>query len=425
MKLPKLLRGKKPVSGDDASPGESVLAREAPRRRAVTGSLQILVVVGLILAALIFARGPDSSEQPDFTMMADTTTKPLVAVVRPEPRATQLSVSVTGTITVRNRVALTPQITGRVASVSPLLRPGGTFAAGEQLLRIEPRDFELALRQAQADIANAISTLKLRRAEGDAARQNYAILNPGEAVPPLVAKVPQIEQARAQLAAARARADIAALDLSRTRFSLPFAGRITSSTAEVGQLLSRGQPFGEAFALDSVEVVAPIAPDDLARIAPAQGRLALVHVDAASLPAGNGSSSLTARVERVSAELDERTRFARIYLNFLNAGEPTGLAGDEGEQPLAASLPPGTFVDLDINGPLLQDTFELPDAADQLNGQVWVVTDGKLAGRMPVMHGRRQGSFVVDAFEYGTGIVVGAVPAAREGLEVDTAEQGS
>ena len=422
MRFPKLLRGKEPGVGDEAPSGEAVLGREAPRRRALTGSLQILVVVVLILAALIFARGPDSSEQPDFTMMTDTTTKPLVSVVRPEPRSTTLSVSVTGTITVRNRVALTPQITGRVASVSPLLRPGGAFAAGEQLLRIEARDFQLALRQAQADIANAVSTLKLRVAEGDAARQNYAILNPGERVPPLVAKVPQIEQARAQLAAARARADIAALDLSRTRFSLPFAGRITSNTAEVGQLLSRGQPFAEAFALDSVEVVAPIAPDDLARIAPAEGRVALVHVDAASLPAGSRNASLTARVERVSAELDERTRFARIYLNF---DEPTGRAGRERSKPLSASLPPGTFVDLDINGPLLPGTFELPDAADQLNGQVWVVTDGRLEGRTPVMHGRRQGSFVVDAFEYGTGIVIGAVPAAREGLEVDTAELGT
>ena len=115
-----------------------------------------------------------------------------------------------------------------------------------------------------------------------------------------------------------------------------------------------------------------------------------------------------------------RTRFARIYLNF---EEATGRAGRERDQPLAASLPPGTFVDLDINGPVLPGTFELPDAADQLNGQVWIVADGKLAQRTPLMHGRRQGSFVVDAFDYGAGIVIGAVPAAREGLEVDTAEQ--
>ena len=266
------------------------------------------------------------------------------------------------------------------------------------------------LRQARADIANALSTLRLRRAEGDAARQNYAILHPGEGVPPLVAKVPQIEQAQAQLAAARARADIAQLDLSRTRFTLPFAGRVIETTAEVGQVLTRGQPFGQAFALDAVEVVAPIAPDDLARISPAVGRAAEVRVDPAALPASAaGNTVIAARVERVSAELDERTRFARVYLTFDNAPD----------------LPPGTFVDIHIDGPTLGGTYRLPEAADQLNGQVWIVADGKLARRQPTIRGRVDGGFVVEAFDYNSGIVLGAVPAAREGLAVEVAGAGT
>jgi len=41
------------------------------------------------------------------------------------------------------------QDTGRVAVVSPNLRAGGSFAAGEELLVIDPSDFELAVEQAQ------------------------------------------------------------------------------------------------------------------------------------------------------------------------------------------------------------------------------------------------------------------------------------
>ena len=53
----------------------------------------------------------------------------------------------------------------------------------------------------------------LQVAKSDAAKANYALLNPGKSVPSLVALTPQIAQAEAQLAAARSRAAIAALDL--------------------------------------------------------------------------------------------------------------------------------------------------------------------------------------------------------------------
>ena len=54
MKFPKLLQRKDTVPGNEAPEGEAVLGREArPRRRALMGTLQILVVVALILAALI------------------------------------------------------------------------------------------------------------------------------------------------------------------------------------------------------------------------------------------------------------------------------------------------------------------------------------------------------------------------------------
>lgn len=367
----------------------------AGRGRRIAGPIQILAVAVFLVAAVFFSRAPSKEDVlgAESSTLVQMAPAPVVRVIRPVVETTTLTVVTTGSVNVRNHVALTPQITGRVARVSPNLRAGGAFEAGEELLVIETSDFELAVEQALADVASAESTLLLQQAEGDAARQNYAILHPGEAVPPLVARVPQIEQAKSRLASAKARSKVAALELSRTRFSLPFAGHVTEAAAEVGQLLTRGQAFGRAFALDAVEAEGFISQDDLRRISPAVGRRATVRA---------GGTALSAKVERVSAELDQRTRFARLFLSFEEV----------------SALPPGTFVDMEIEGPALANTFTLPEAAEQVGTEVWIVDGARLEVVRPTVRGRGVAGIVVDAFDYADGVVIGAVPGGRRGLSV-------
>ena len=384
------------VDGDPPALDEAD-ADPAPGKRRLLGPVQIIVVIMLLLGALYYARSPgrDNGGPPVFANAQDEDPLPIVDVTRPVPSPTVLKVVATGTVNVRNYVALTPQVGGRVVSISSALRAGGAFSADQELLVIDPRDFELALDQARADIAAAQSNLMLQRAQSDAARSNYALLHPNENVPPLVARVPQIAQAIAQLSAARARTEVATLDLKRTNFSLPFDGRIAESSAEIGQVLSRGQSFGRAFALDSVEVVVPIAANDLHRIEPATGRVATVRTD---------TGSVAATVERVSAELDQRTRFAELYLTLAEAAPPP---------------PPGTFVDVVIEGPEVTNAFLLPPAAEQVNRSVWVVADGALERVMPTTLGNTADGWLVAAFDAKDGVVLGAVPGAEANLPVD------
>ena len=366
------------------------------------GILQIAVVVALVLLALVYARAPrqGSADAPPSFAGRDSETPPLVRVVRPAVAATALRIAATGSVAVRNHVALAPQVGGRVVEVSPSLRAGGAFRAGERLLLIDQRDYQLAYEQAEADVATAAATLMLQEAEGEAAQANYALLNPGEAAPPLVAKTPQIAQAKARLAAAQARLKVVALELQRTAFSLPFAGRVTETSAEVGQVLNRGQAFGQAFALDALEVVAPLSADDVRRLQPVAGRQAAVR---------GGGRALRAQVDRMSAELDARSRFATLYLTFVEQAE--GLA-------------PGTFVDLAIEGPQLADTFLLPEAAEQVGGSVWLVENDQLRSFTPTVLGRTAEGWLVAAFDAKDGVVTGAVPGARAGLAVYTQAGG-
>ncbi len=365
------------------------------RREKLTGLLQLLGVIVFVGLAVAYSRAPDeSAPKPDYAQASsDTSSAPLVTVIKPRLSTHSVSVSGNGSVGIRAYVDLAPQVGGVIKSISPALRAGGTFKANEVLVSIDSRDFDLRLKQAIAEVSSARSNLQLQQAKSDSAKRNYALLHPNKTAPPLVTLQPQISQAKAKLAGAIAQAEIARLDLARTNISLPFDGKVTQSTAEIGQLLSSGKTFATAFALSAIELVVPLAASDIAVLSPIEGRVARLSI---------AGKTLEAKVERVSAELDSRSRFARAFI-------PVNISAD---------IQPGVFLDVQLAGPAIRNTFVLPESASQANDSVWLVREGLLEKHKPVVRGRSAAGLIVDGFDYGDGIVIGAIPGAAENQQV-------
>ena len=238
-----------------------------------TGALQIAGIALLLILGLYFSQAPSKEEVMESSVIETAKPKktdvPYVSIAKPSTKENVIEIAGTGSIVVRNSIDLQPQVSGRIVWVAKSFRRGGGFKSNQRLLQIDPKDFELALAQAQADRQSAESNYQLTKAQSEAAISNYAILNPGIEVPPVVAKRALLVHAYGQIDAGVARDGIAKLDLERTKFSLPFDGRVVDSQAEVGQLLNLGQKFGEAFDIKSIEALVPISPSDLANIQPA------------------------------------------------------------------------------------------------------------------------------------------------------------
>ena len=366
------------------------------------GVIQIAVIGVVAVIAFYSAQAPSEEELLEASAIAiapqNNNEAVYVSVAKLKPQDHFVEVRGTGSVVLRNSIDLVLQLSGRVVWVSETFRKGGSFEAGQNLLRIDPKDFELAVAQAEADLLAAESNYLLVKAESEAAIANYAILHGEKDVPPLVAKTPQVEQAKAQIAAASAREQIALLDLMRTDFSLPFDGRVVDSQAEVGQFLNQGQKFGEVFDVASIEALVPISPRDLLSLKPAIGRRASLSL---------GDFQLQATIARVSPTLDERTRFAQIYLALENATD----------------VYPGSFFNVVVEGPRLENTILLPEAAEQINESVWVVSDNKLRRSQPRFINRQTSGVIVESFDSGDGVVLGRVPGAKEGMMVK-AESG-
>ncbi|MFT6085056.1 MAG: RND family efflux transporter MFP subunit [Glaciecola sp.] len=370
------------------------------RRKPLIGLLQVAAVIVLMVLAFIYSRAPDqaaAAESPQGFTSAPDSLAPLVDVVRPASSSGQLAITSTGSVAVRSYVTLTTQVSGRVVATSGELRNGGRFSAGETLVTLEQRDFTLALDQVQADVTSAQASLRLSQAEASVDISSYQRLNPGKNVPPLIAKEPQIAQAMAQLQSATARRDIAQVNFDRSIYSLPFSGVVVESSADEGQILNAGQSFGRVYALDAVEIVISLAPQELAKIGPIAEQIAKITADGVTFEG---------RIDRIAAERNSRTQFSQVFLTANNN----------------QSLTPGTFVTVKLSGPTIDSIFMLPETALQIGQTFWIVKNDAIQSVSAKILGSNNGEYLVEAFEFGDGIVIGNVPGAREGMPIRVTE---
>lgn len=380
--------------------GERGAATHGGDRGQWIGWLQIAGVVLVILVAAgltiwLSSRGASTVAAPP--------ERPDVPVRVTEPVITnhQITIALTGTVSVTAFVDLTPQVSGRVVSASGAARAGASFDAGDVLFVIDPRDYEVAVTRARSALAQAQSNFAQVQAEAQLAREEWARLYPDRPITPLAAREPQVEAARGQLLSAQADLQQARLNLERTSVSLPFSGRVTQSRIEAGTLVAAGQSYGQAYDFNAVELIAPISPADLSRLGQAEGAPVRLSLE-------NGGSGFDGRIARIGARLDERTRFIDLYIEP-EAGAPV--------------LQPGLFAEVRIEGPVLENVMVLPAAAVAGLDEVRVVSGGAITSRRIEVLDRPQGFVVARAFDAAQGVIISPLPESAMGRDARIVER--
>jgi len=372
------------------------------------GYAQLALIVFLLAVALFFARAPGRVERGAASGPASENTRPTVRVIHPAPTEQALTVELTGTVNLEERVRVASEVVGRIAWVSPDFSNGGSIRAGETFVRIDPAEFELQVEAAEMAVREAEARVWVERAGAEEAVRAFARENPDVEASDSVRRLPSIAEAEARLMRAQADLKLAELRLERTNISLPYDGRVMGSDVEVGELVGPadlvGGPssrLGIVYRAGALQVDVPIEPRDLEYLDPAIGRKARIVGQMAAWDA---------RVERVSSVVAPRTRLASVFLKFAEDAHPDSLPA------------PGTFVEVDIAGPVYEDVYVLPESVLQERDSVWVVRDGVLSAFAPETVGRTADGWVVRAFDAGEGVVVGVLPGAREGLAVEATD---
>lgn len=382
---------------------------------AIIAPLAILLVVGVFGVSMVIALKPEpkKTEEPrsGLNVFAERITQGSLT----------LSVETQGEVQPKREITVAPQISGRVAYVSPDFTDGGFIKQGQVLLRLEAADYELGVVRARAAVAGARQRMARERAEADLALRDLADLGLTD-VSPLARREPQLAEAQASLDAAEAQLQEAELALSRTRIIAPFDGRVRERTVDIGQFAAPGQSLGRIFATDVVEVALPLKDADL-------GLLGLPIAFAAgpdrpgprvvfSAVVAGQDHVWEGEVVRTGAAINSQTRQINV---FAELKDPFGAGSDNG-----VPMAPGLFVNARIEGETLDTVLIAPRAALRGEGRLFV-GDPK-AGRLSVRDADvvftdREGAYLRSGAEAGELAVISPIQAPFDGMSITVLER--
>src|SRR5690606_21005202 len=148
-------------------------------------------------------------------------------------------------------------VSGQIVSVEPAFADGGFFSRSEALIQIDDRDYQVALLNSKARLAEAERLLAEEEGRSLQAKREWRDLG-NQTANDLFLRKPQLAAARAQVASARADVEMAELNLERTRIRVPFDGRVKEIFADLGQFVSVGTRLATVYDSTVVEVRVPL-----------------------------------------------------------------------------------------------------------------------------------------------------------------------
>jgi RND family efflux transporter MFP subunit len=318
----------------------------------------LILVFGVINMMALYWTGPKLDPKPVAPLA------PLVRVMTVTPEQVQMTSATHGTIAPRTESQLTPEVSGRVVSLSEAMVAGGFFEAGEVLFSIDTLDYRVALEQARAALARSES--ELDNAQKANARQQDLLKQQLTSDSLADDAQNRLRVAEASLREAKARLEKAERDLERTQIVAPYDGRVRSERVDVGQFVNRGTAVATIFATDYVEVRLPIKDKELQFVDVPVGTNVESMGAGVKLQASFGGEQVEwqGQVVRTEGEIDPQTRMVNVVARVLDPYETSG------EKP---PLSVGLFVSAEIEGGQFDDVVVLPRIALRNNSQVYVV----------------------------------------------------
>jgi len=262
-------------------------------------------------------------------------------------------------------VKIHARVSGNIESINPLAIPGGQLKKGQWLAKLEPLDFELALKSQQAQLAQENANLSLVQADQLLAKEELLLLNTDDGLnidQSLVLREPQLTVAKAKVSVAKNNLEKAELNLSRTSVLMPFDGKVISKSVGVGSKVSSNSSLFSVVNSNVYWLEVKIPHKFLSLLDKQQ----LADVSQTRLW-GMGKSR-NARFVSVLPELDNKDRQVKLLLaiddpEIENSNQPQVFIND--------------FLNIQLKGKPIKDAWTIKHSWLQADNTIWVVDKNK------------------------------------------------
>lgn len=370
-----------------------------------------IIIGGLAVAAALFSMRPEAGQGD----VAEVALPVETVTVQVGPAVAK--VTGTGTVVADQQIVLTPQVGGRITSVSDDLRPGGMVSKGAVLARIDDRDYQLALTQAESQVAQARLNLEIEQSRGKVAEREWALVGEGKSASeaPLALRGPQRVNAEQALAATEAGLGSAKLALERTALRAPFDAVVLSEGVDIGQVVGAGTQAAVLVGTRRMRVEVQVPVEALPSLqipgmGADAGSTATVTQQLTRGGAGQSAVVRSGQVIGLGGQIDPATRTATVLVGIdAPLGDGSGLP-----------LLPGAFVDVSLAGRTVDQVIAVPRTGIRDGNIAWVVSpDGRLVKREVQIGWREADSlYVLSGLEAGERVVTSPLSLPIEGMAV-------
>ncbi len=347
----------------------------------------------------------------------------LVQTITAESGSESIVIEALGVVMPARKVTLHVEVSGTVQWKHPSLLPGGRLNQGDELLRIDARDYVYALAQQTSTVERARFELELEESRKVVAEEEWSLftneLSVADGARALVLREPQLRAARAGLIAAESGMCKAALNLERTAIKAPFNALVRRHFVDIGQLATPQTPIAELVGTDEfwIKVTLPLRQLHWIKLPEngANGACARVFLKTDE----HNQTAYPATVIRLYPDLETAGRMARLLLSVREPLEPPprkspNPLSDQKQPGGTAGLPLfiGAHVQVEIDGPVLEDVFVLPAVALREGSRIWIMNESDRLDIREVdpVWESTQAFVLADGIRSGEKVVIGTLP---------------
>jgi multidrug efflux system membrane fusion protein len=380
-----------------------------PRRRSLLRRFLWLLLLGLVIGVIIWwvLQHRQAANTGRFT-----STGPMpVGTATVEKGDMPIVDNALGTVTPLATVTVQTQINGQLIEVG--FQEGQLVNQGDFLAQIDPRPYQVALEQAEGQLAK--DQAALADAELDLARYKKLVAQNAIASQTLDTQAATVAQDKGTVQTDQAQVDAQKLNLTYCHIISPVAGRVGLRQVDPGNYIQTSSATGIVVVtqVQPISVIFTLPEDSL------QAVLKQVHagqtLQATAFDRTGNTQIEVGQLSTIDNQIDTTTGTVKLRATFANKG---------------FDLFPNQFVNIKLKVDTLQGTSLVPDAAIQRGAPgtfVYLVKPDNTVTAQPVTLGPDNGQkvAVTKGLEPGQVVVTDGADRLKDGAQITVTENGA